>query len=77
MTYFIPNHRHVEDTPEAHKSFCYQFLPDGVGIRDDLGGPLEFVTDPYTVDFHPAAVVDGAIVVGGDQPVLINPVMAF
>lgn len=61
MSYHIGKHRHVEDTPEAHKSWCYQFLPDGVGIRDDLGGPPEFISDPYTFEFDSAAVIDGPV----------------
>ena len=50
LTVNIPKHRHVI-TPESHKCFAYPYLPDGVGIKDDLGGPPGFVTDPYLVEF--------------------------
>ena len=69
MSYFIGKHRHVEDTPEAHKSFCYQFLPDGVGIKDDLGHAPAFVTDPYTFEFDPNAILDGT---SGDPDKQLN-----
>lgn len=46
LTYNIAKHRHVEDTPDAHKFFAYEFLPDGVGIQDDLHTSPRFVVDP-------------------------------
>ena len=46
MTYQLAKHRHVENTDEDHKFFCYEFLPHGVGIQDDLHTAPRFVKDP-------------------------------
>ena len=52
MTYQLAKHRHVENTDENHKFFCYEFLPDGVGIQDDLHTLPKFVSDPCNdIDF--------------------------
>ena len=50
MTYHIGKHRHVNTTPDAHKFFCYQFKPNGLGIEDDVGKEPKYVSDPYTYD---------------------------
>ena len=50
MTYKLAKHRHVEDTPDAHKYFAYEFLPDGIGIQDDLHTAPRFVKDPRNDD---------------------------
>lgn len=51
---FVPKHRHVNDTPESHKFYAYAYQ-EKLGLPDDVGGPPQFVSDPYAVDFDAAA----------------------
>lgn len=49
LTMYMPKHRYVDDTPEAHKYCAYPFI-EGLGIIDDIGGPPKFVTDILSYD---------------------------
>jgi len=46
LTFMRGKHRYVDTTPEAHKYFAQRFHKD-YGIRDDVAGMAEYVTDIY------------------------------
>lgn len=48
----LNKHRYVDDTPAVHKYFAMPFMPDGVGIIDDIDGAPNYVQDiqAYGID---------------------------
>lgn len=52
LTFKLTKHRYVDDTPNSHKYFAYEFPADGSGIPDDIDSKPQFVTDIYAAAFN-------------------------
>jgi hypothetical protein len=57
LTMKMDKHRHVDDTPEAHKACAYRFTP--IGIMDDMFTSDQSIKDIYLDNYQP-----------GEEPVI-------